>query len=69
MKASVRFETPHDAPEDVAAAVSPDNTEEMDTSVEGGVVVTEIDRGSTTSLCSTADDYLRNLSIATDILG
>lgn len=69
MKASVRFETSHDRPEDVAVAVSPDNTEEMTTRVEEGVVVTVIERRSTGSLRSTADDYLRNLSIATEILG
>lgn len=69
MKASVRFETRHVAPDDVAAAVRPDNTEEIDTRVEDGVVVTVVERGSTASLRSTADDYLRNLSVAAEVLG
>lgn len=68
MKASVRLETRHPRPEEVAAAVSPDNTDEMDTDVVDGMVVTEIERGSTASLRSTADDYVRNLSIASEVL-
>lgn len=68
MKAAISFETHHDRAEDVAAAISPDNTDEMETRVVDGAVVTDIERGSTGSLRSTADDYLRNLSVAADIL-
>ena len=48
----------------VAAAVRPDNTDEMSTTVEDGAVVTTIERDSTGGLRTTVDDYLTNLTVA-----
>ena len=48
----------------VAAALRPDNTAEMETTVDGTEVVTAVERDSTGGLLSTADDYVVNLRIA-----
>lgn len=48
----------------VGAAVRPDNTEEMDTAVEGTTVVTTVRRETTGGLQSTVDDYVVNLGVA-----
>lgn len=65
-----RIETRHADPETAAAvarALSPDNTAEMQTSVEDEAVVTEITRDSTGSLQTTADDYVVNLQVAVQL--
>ncbi len=69
MTASVRIRTVHDRPELIAAALVPDNTDEMSTRVEraegdGGAVVTTIERETTGGLRTTADDYVANLTVA-----
>ncbi len=71
-KATIR--TTHDDPELLARALEPDNTEEMETSVErrdgddsGAVVRTRIERETTGSLHSTVDDYVVNLDVARSI--
>jgi hypothetical protein len=51
----------------VANAVRPDNTEEMETAVEDGTVVTRIERDDTSGLHSTVDDYVVNLTVATEV--
>jgi len=51
----------------VAAAVTPDNTDEMESRVEEGAVVTTIKRETTTGLQSTVDDYVVNVDIASAI--
>lgn len=56
-----------DRPEQIAGAVEPDNTPEMQTTVEGETVVTTIERDSTAGLRSTADDYVVNLAVAIDV--
>jgi|APHM01.1.fsa_nt_gi hypothetical protein len=48
----------------VAAALRPDNTAEMETTVEGTEVVTAVERNSTGSLQSTVDDYVINVQLA-----
>lgn len=68
MKSRVRFETSHASADDVAASIQPDNTDEIETRVEDGRVVTVIERESPGSARTTADDYLRNLSIAADVV-
>ena len=65
----IELETEHDDPYSVAAAVSPDNTEEMETRVEGGKVVTRIEREDVESAGATADDYTRNLTVADELIG
>ena len=60
--------TTHDDPEIVAAALAPDNTDEMDTRVDGSTVVTTIERETTGGLTRTADDYVSNLTVARQIL-
>ncbi|MXR52219.1 KEOPS complex Pcc1-like subunit [Halovenus sp. WSH3] len=62
-----RIETDHGDAETavaVAQALAPDNTAEMETSVDGSTVVTTIDRESTGGLQSTLDDYVVNLQVA-----
>jgi hypothetical protein len=59
-----RFETEHEHPELVAAAVTPDNTDSMTTTVEGDSIVTVIERETTGGLQSTVDDYVVNLTVA-----
>ena len=66
-RATIR--TRHDSPEIIAAAISPDNTPEMDTRVEDESVVTTIERTTIGGLQSTVDDYVVNLSVADRILG
>jgi hypothetical protein len=63
----VTIRTDHDDPEVVAAALSPDNTTEMSTRVEGSSIVTTIERDSTGGLRTTADDYVTNLTVAQTI--
>jgi len=64
----IELETEHDDAESVARAVSPDNTDEMDTQVEDGVVVTRIERENVESAGATADDYMRNLIVADELI-
>ncbi|WP_460918524.1 KEOPS complex subunit Pcc1 [Salinarchaeum chitinilyticum] len=54
-----------DAPETVAAAIGPDDTDEIDTRVEDGRVVTTIERETTGGLEATIDDYVVALDVAT----
>jgi len=65
-RATIR--TTHDRPEVIAAALRPDNTDEMTTRVEGDdgdrAVVTSIERDSTGGLRTTVDDYVTNLTVA-----
>ena len=54
-------------PERIAACLRPDNTPEMVTRVDGDAVVTTIDRESTGGLRTTLDDYVVNLTVATEV--
>jgi tRNA threonylcarbamoyladenosine modification (KEOPS) complex Pcc1 subunit len=65
---TVEIETEHDDAEAVARAVAPDNTDEMDTRIEGERVVTRIEREDVGSAGSTGDDYLRSLIVADELL-
>ncbi|EFW91663.1 hypothetical protein ZOD2009_12452 [Haladaptatus paucihalophilus DX253] len=65
-RATIRTEL-EDA-ERIAAAVVPDNTPEIDTSVEDGTIVTHIERETTGGLQTTIDDYVVNLSVATQVV-
>lgn len=56
-----------DWPEHIARAIEPDNTEEMETTIEDETVVTTIERDSTAGLRSTADDYVVNLTVAIEV--
>lgn len=57
-------ETTHDDAAAIAAAIAPDNTSEMTTTVDGDRVVTRIERGTTSGLQSTVDDYVVNVDVA-----
>lgn len=61
-RATVR--TTHDSPETIAAAIRPDNTDEMDTTVVENSLITQIERRSTGGLQTTVDDYLVNIQVA-----
>ncbi len=52
----------------VAAALEPDNTAEMETTVEGDTIETTLERERTGGLRSTVDDYVVNLSVAERIV-
>jgi tRNA threonylcarbamoyladenosine modification (KEOPS) complex Pcc1 subunit len=51
----------------VARALRPDNTDQMETAVEGEAVVTTVERSSTASLRATVDDYVVNLRTAAQL--
>ncbi|MFC6836157.1 KEOPS complex subunit Pcc1 [Halomarina ordinaria] len=51
----------------VAAALDPDNTPEMHTTVDGDAVVTVVERETTGGLRSTVDDYVTNLTVASQL--
>jgi hypothetical protein len=59
-----RIRTVHDHPEAIAAAIAPDNTESMATTIDGDAVVTTIERPTTGGLRTTVDDYVSNLTVA-----
>lgn len=69
-RATIR--TTVDDPDTVAASIRPDNTDSMTTTVEddadGTAVLTRIERETTGGLRSTLDDYVVNLTVATDIV-
>lgn len=67
MTRTATVRTDVDDPDLVASAVRPDNTEEMETQVADGVVVTRIGRNDTGGLQSTVDDYVVNLTVATEV--
>ncbi len=54
-------------PETIAAAIAPDNTDDVETTVTDGQVVTTMCRDRTASLEATVDDYVLNLAVATDV--
>ena len=56
-----------DAAARVAAAIWPDNTDEMDTRVDDDAVVTTVERETTGGLQSTVDDYVVNLRVAAQL--
>ena len=51
----------------VARSLTPDNTAEMETRVEGEVVVTTIERPTTGGLHSNVEDYVVNLDVAAQL--
>lgn len=64
----IRLETVHADAESVALAVKPDNTDEMETRAEVGRVITTVERDDVGSVGATADDYLRNVVVADEML-
>lgn len=52
----------------VAMALVPDNTDEMETAVDGDAIVTQIERETTGGLSATVDDYVVNLDVATTVV-
>ncbi|ELZ82918.1 hypothetical protein KU306_10445 [Haloferax larsenii] len=60
--------TSHDDPAVIAAALDPDNTDSMHTTVEGDELVTTIERDSTGGLQSTVDDYVVNVTVAETVI-
>lgn len=63
----IEIRTTHEDPALVARAVSPDNTPQIRTRVDGERVVTAIERDSTGGLRTTADDYVVNLAVADEV--
>ncbi|MDR5656986.1 KEOPS complex subunit Pcc1 [Halodesulfurarchaeum sp. HSR-GB] len=54
-------------PETIAEALAPDNTDQIETTVDENEVHTTIERETTAGLRSTADDYVMNLSVAIEV--
>ena len=52
----------------VARALRPDNTDAMDTTTDGDVVRTTIERETTGGLGSSVDDYVVNVDVAEQII-
>lgn len=69
MSRRARLRTASDHAAIVAAALAPDNTTEMATSVEGETIETTITRETTGGLRTTVDDYVVNLSMAERVAG
>jgi len=63
-----RVETTHDDAVTVAAALRPDNTPSMSTTVTDDIVHTAIDRETAGGLQSTVDDYVVNLTVAETVV-
>jgi len=64
-------ETSHadaDAASTVAAAISPDNTDDIRTEADGTRVATRISRDTTGGFLASVDDYLVNLAVADDVV-
>ena len=51
----------------IASSLTPDNTAQMQTSVDGSTLVTTVERESTGSLQATVDDYVVNLQVAAQL--
>ncbi|MFU8866769.1 KEOPS complex subunit Pcc1 [Natronococcus sp.] len=70
-RATIR--TTHDDPALIARSIAPDNTDEMETTVDDDApssddaVVTRIERETTSGLQSTVDDYVVNLAVAIEV--
>jgi len=66
----VELETEHEHADakTVARAVAPDNTDEMETRAEDDRVVTRVEREDVESAGATADDYLRNVTVADELV-
>lgn len=66
-RATIRTETNDDRASVIAAALTPDNTEEMTTTVRDGTIETTIERPTTGGLGTTVDDYVTNLAVAAQL--
>lgn len=64
MEIQGEIRTRHCHPGCVAAALSPDNLQSMQTRGEGNLVVTTIQGTSLRSVIASVDDYLMNLGVA-----
>lgn len=51
----------------IAAALRPDNTDEMRTTVDGHTIETVVERDTTGGLQATVDDYVVNLEVAAQL--
>ena len=65
---TARFRTTHADAATVATALRPDNTDSMETAVEGDELVTTVTRETTGGLQSTVDDTVVNLTVADAIV-
>ena len=65
---TAEIRTAHSETATVAAAVRPDNTDSMRTTVTNGRVTTHIERDTTGGLQSSVDDYVVNLTVAETVI-
>lgn len=66
-RATIRTETNDARASVIAAALTPDNTEEMTTTARDGTIETTIERPTTGGLRTTVDDYVTNLTVAVQL--
>ncbi|WP_348610640.1 KEOPS complex subunit Pcc1 [Halobaculum rarum] len=52
----------------IAAAISPDNTDDIRTEADGATVATRVTRDTTGGFLASVDDYLVNLGVADDVV-
>lgn len=67
-RVTATIRTSHDAPAVIRAALAPDNTDEMETVVDGDGVCTRIERETTGGAHATVDDYVVNLDVAATVV-
>ncbi|WP_224447157.1 KEOPS complex subunit Pcc1 [Haloprofundus salilacus] len=65
---TARVETTHEEAALVAAALAPDDTDSMTTTVDSNRIVTDIERETTGGLQATVDDYVVNLTVAETVI-
>ncbi|WP_330632463.1 KEOPS complex subunit Pcc1 [Halocatena halophila] len=67
-RATVRTTVDADDGATIAAALVPDNTDEMTTVEDEGTITTVIERPTTSGVRTTVDDYITNLTVAVQLL-
>lgn len=65
---TAQVQTTHRDAATVAAAVRPDNTDSMRTTVTNGHITTHIERETTGGLESSVDDYVVNVTVAETVI-
>ncbi len=67
-RATIRTTVDADDGATIAAALVPDNTDEMTTVEDEGTITTVIERPTTGGVRTTVDDYITNLTVAVQLL-
>lgn len=68
MQNKLIIKTEHNSSEEIAKSIQPENTEDIKTKAKAGNIITSIQRQNINSLRSTADDYIKNVIVASKII-